>query len=222
VAVYLYAVCRSGGGAPTEAGLADRSLRIVEAAGLCALVDERTDLDPAATEASLWEHERVVEALLAERDLLPARFGTVLQSDSAVRDWLDRHRDELARALENVAGAVELGVRVAWTANGAARELRGDAAAGSGAAYLIARAAEQDRVERLAARLDDALGGVARDSRVRVTPPATSLSAAYLVARSQVDRFRARVEQLNRQLREADLTLTGPWPPYSFTDGAAR
>jgi hypothetical protein len=37
-------------------------------------------------------------------------------------------------------------------------------------------------------------------------------SAAYLVDRGMADAFRARVEELG-----AD-SLTGPWPPYSFTE----
>jgi hypothetical protein len=52
----------------------------------------------------------------------------------------------------------------------------------------------------------DALRGLARETVVQ------RASAAYLVDRSLADAFRARVEVLG-----AD-SVTGPWPPYSFSE----
>jgi hypothetical protein len=46
------------------------------------------------------------------------------------------------------------------------------------------------------------------------------LRAAYLVDRGAVGEFVARVRQLQRAHEELALVCTGPWPPFSFAQGA--
>jgi hypothetical protein len=43
---------------------------------------------------------------------------------------------------------------------------------------------------------------------------------AYLVDRGRVREFVAMVEQLDDRLDDVELVCTGPWPPYSFAEGA--
>ena len=44
------------------------------------------------------------------------------------------------------------------------------------------------------------------------------LRAAYLVERERVDLFCEAVDRVQRAHPDLALLLTGPWPPYSFTD----
>jgi Gas vesicle protein K/Gas vesicle synthesis protein GvpL/GvpF len=88
-----------------------------------------------------------------------------------------------------------------------------DEAARSVAARRASFAAALDHVRgavefavRAPSPLLDALRPLARNVTVQ------RASAAYLVDRDMADAFRARVEELG-----AD-SLTGPWPPYSFTE----
>ena len=43
---------------------------------------------------------------------------------------------------------------------------------------------------------------------------------AYLVDRARVDEFVALAAQLGDGLDDVELVCTGPWPPYSFAEGA--
>jgi hypothetical protein len=43
---------------------------------------------------------------------------------------------------------------------------------------------------------------------------------AYLVDRARLGEFTAVVEQLDRGMPEVELVCTGPWPAYSFAEGA--
>lgn len=214
--VYLYAISPPLDAPVAGEGLQGQTLRRVTSGGLTAVVsDHERDL-PAASEAQLWEHERVVEALMAERTVLPMRFGSVLPDDVAVRALLRRRRDELEGALGRVAGAIELGVRVAWNDAGAASDPPAHTT-GSGTAYLMGRVDCRRRARDLADRVDRSLADLARARRTRLLArPDLPFSGAYLVDRERQDAFRERVSALGAEIAEAEIVCTGPWPPYGF------
>lgn len=222
VPVYIYGICRAETGVPECGGLDEQPLHSVTAAGLAALVSDHGGSIPLPSEHELWQHERVLECLMNDDDVLPARFGSVLPSESAVVDFLRQRSAELESALHAVAGALELGVRARPVHVADAARVLSDGL--HGAAFLRSRVAMQQRTRELARDVDEALRGLARDARVRiVTTPSASVKAAYLVGRSGIDSFRAKVEELADELDDAVIACTGPCPPYSFTGiGAER
>jgi hypothetical protein len=217
MSVYMYAICRAEADVPREVlGFDDAPLRMVRTDPLAALVSERTDTTHAADEDALWQHERVVEALMAAHDLLPARFGTELASDSAVADLLIARADEFCAALAHVAGAAELGVRAAWNGGPGPGDER------SGGEYFAERIGIHQRVRALADRVEHALSPLARAHRIRMTPPASAaVSAAFLVTRERIEEFVRRTAALDAELDDGHVFCTGPWPPYSFSDAGA-
>jgi Gas vesicle synthesis protein GvpL/GvpF len=154
----------------------------------------------------LWRHEEVVEELMRERDLLPVRFGTVVEDEAAAQRALSERHDQLVDSLERVRGAVELAVRADRP------EPRDETFSGSGAEYMQAKA----RRAEAAGLLHDPLAFLARDSVVRQGPEL--LRAAYLVDRDAVDGFVELVKRLEATLDDVRVLCTGPWPPYSFTE----
>jgi hypothetical protein len=144
-------------------------LRAVAAGeGLAAIVAPAPDEEPDVTADALWRHEEIVEKLMADRDLLPVRYGTRFADEDEAARAVKARRATYMASLDRVHNAVEFAVRAPSVAL-------------------------------------DALRGLARETVVQ------RASAAYLVDRSLADAFRARVEALG-----AD-SVTGPWPPYSFS-----
>ena len=181
----------------------DPPLRAVRSDGLTALCasTERREL----TAEVLWRHEEVVESLMEERDLLPMRFGTLVEDDEAAARALDERREELKMSLDRVRGAVELAVRAA-----ADPSSEGTPAGPSGTDYMRAKA---HRTEA-AALLHEPLAFLARESVVQPGPEL--LRAAYLVDRDAVDSFVGLVRRLQATHEDLHILCTGPWPPYSF------
>lgn len=153
----------------------------------------------------LWRHEEVVEALMRERDLLPVRFGTLVEDEAAAQRALDERHEELATSLDRVRGAVELAVRANRRDPDEPQFFR------SGAEYMQAKARRAEE----AGLLHDPLAFLARDSIVRQGPEL--LRAAYLVDRDAVEGFVGLVKRLEANLDDVHVLCTGPWPPYSFT-----
>jgi hypothetical protein len=139
-------------------------LRALVAGGLTAIVGPVTDEE--ATAESLWRHEELVEALMADRDVLPVRYGTRFADDEDAAQAVAARRATLAAALEHVRGAVELSVRAigadARATHAALSELARDAVERKPqppevlrAAYLVDREAVDAFAARVA-RLQDA------------------------------------------------------------------
>jgi hypothetical protein len=212
MAVHLYAICSDATELPGCTGVHQQPLRFVSAAGLSALVSDAPAAPGEDAERELWEHEYAVEGLMANGDVLPARFGTQLRSDAALREVLVRRRGEFSAVLRRVAGACELAVRAAW------RDRVPDAPAGGGAGYLAARAQAEHRAEALARQLDERLAPLSRERLLSVQGhPTMPVVGSYLVDREQMSSFVATVDRLDEQTPGTSLVCTGPWPPYSFS-----
>jgi Gas vesicle synthesis protein GvpL/GvpF len=172
--------------------------------------------DSELTPEVLWRHEEVVEALMEDRDLLPVRFGTRLDDETAAARALGERHRELAGALDRVRGAVELSLRMIGE-----RPDDGDRASGAltGADYLRAKARSAAAHEEAVRMVHRPLSGDARAStELPSREPAELLRAAYLVERDRVDSFVDHVTCLQAAHPHVRLLCTGPWPPYSFTE----
>ncbi|MCK2221318.1 GvpL/GvpF family gas vesicle protein [Actinomadura sp. ATCC 31491] len=183
-------------------------------------------------------HHRVVDAVAAATPTAPVRLVTVYDDDEQVRDLLERRAGAFAEVLEQVRGRREWGVKA--FADPAAPEPAADATPDAdgtgcepgkpGTAYLRRRRAglrgrEQARRQALARaeHIHAALATVAAASRRhRPQDPRLSgradwmlLNGAYLVDEGRVGEFAELAGALGGS--GVELTVTGPWAPYSFT-----
>ncbi len=199
------------------AGLHGAPLRPVPESGLVAVVSAHDTPRLRAGAADLWAYEEVMERLMAERTILPMRFGTVLADEGQVREVLRERRAELAAGLERVRGAIELAVRAGW------REPEPPATRhDTGTAYMLDRVALHRRARELADRLDP-LAALAREIRSRLVDRAEHpVLGAYLVERALTGEFADRVRDLDQRHPDMELVCTGPWPPYSFSPRGDR
>jgi hypothetical protein len=213
---------------PDRPGLDDKLLAQVVWHDVGAVVSAREEVVRPAEADELWRHEEVIEALMIDRAVLPARFGPPL-SPQRLGDMLARAYPQLVRDLERVRGHVEIGVSFLMTAE---QDTPDDMAFRAGIAmpgpmpgttYLLARLArERELRSRRQMRLEmvheafAVLTGLATAGRLDEPNDRHVLSAAFLVARERIHLFQraaARAADADPQLA---LLCTGPWPPYSF------
>ena len=190
------------------------TVRVVASGGLAAVCGPVIEGEPTAE--ALWQHERLVEALMDDRDVLPVRYGTCLADDAAAVHALQDNYAEFAASLESVRGAVELAVRV-FGAGDVAPVPMPSPESMTGTEYLRSRAraaaAESDATTIVHAPLARAARAA---TLARVNRPGELLRAAYLVDRAATGSFSARVHEIQEDNPQLRLTCTGPWPPYSF------
>jgi hypothetical protein len=170
----------------------------------------------------------VVERLMADRAVLPMRFGSQLPGEAALRRALATRHDELLSVLDGVRGRVELAVRVICT-DDARAEVPVPVVAGAleghdtGREYVRAKLELRNRAEAAGAALHAPLAALAvAESRRPGRGPGELLRASYLVERPVVAKFRALARRLQHEHPDAAVLCTGPWPPYSFVEVAVR
>jgi Gas vesicle synthesis protein GvpL/GvpF len=187
------------------------SLQLVaqgELAAVCAPAPEGE-----VTAEMLWEHERLIERLMDDRDLLPVRYGTRVPDAEAAARALEANHARLVEALEFVRGAVEVSVRV-W---GKSPPAETPATPTTGLAYMRARAQEVTTEDAVRRAIHQPLASRARAESIRpLGLPGELMHAVYLIGHDQVRDFSTAVEELQRTHPDWRIACTGPWPPYSF------
>jgi hypothetical protein len=200
-------------------GLDDEPLRAVVEGALAAIVSHDTggEPDPAPEPERERDYERTVRRLMDAGAILPARFGSVLADEGAVRGLLRRrHRDLLSR-VQRVRGVFDLALRARWRAGAG---IMPGARPPSGTSFLRERLELRQSARQVASELDP-LTALALSSHRTIFPtPDQPVLDAYLVDRDRVREFVAMVAVLDDSLDDVELTCTGPGPPYSFAEGA--
>ena len=207
---YLYAIVDrmpAAWRAPTS-GLGDASVvprRVHDVVVLGSLLDTV----PAASPRTLAIHHDIVATVLDAAALVPCRYGTTVPA-TALADWVQAHRAVVAAALGAVRDCVEMSVkllRLDCSVDAAPRDRR---RAGSAAAP------EEAALRTLADRLVER--AALAQWRYRPTGHGGNVAAsiAFLVPRTEVAGFLARIAPVASHATGVAVVPTGPWPPYSF------
>jgi len=175
-------------------------------------------------------HERVIEAFLGAPAVLPMKLFTIFAGDTRALEQMKRDRPRIDGLLKRVSRRNEWGVRVVFEPT-AAPTVTERSVGRTGIAYLAAKKARRVAATELVERAREAAGGVyerlsrhadaVRRRRAGESPANGGpllLDAAFLVPASKTARFCASAARQARALERAGcrLTLTGPWPPYTF------
>jgi hypothetical protein len=211
--IHVYGVVDGLDELPALAGVDEAPLERRRVAGL-ELVLSSGELPPSGelSRETVLRHAQVVEALMGRSAaILPAQLGRAFRDEDQLAAAIEEQAAQLERGLECVRGCVEFGLR----ATGEATDV---AEADTGAGYMHARL-EQTRLEDdLVDRLHEPLARLARATTLQRR--AGGVTAAYLVSRDDAAAFEAAAARLERT-PGVTVVCTGPWPPYSFADGAS-
>ena len=178
-------------------------------------------------------HEAVVESFIAETAVLPMKLFTIFTSDDRAVAYVRAERQRIAAVVKRVADHQEWGVRVVLDpARAPARPKKAASKRrSSGAAYLARKKAQRDAAVELTEHardtvtaLYDRLAARSRESKRRMPGDLPLqggpllLDATFLVPRTRAASFHTMAVRESRALARHGygLTLTGPWPPYSF------
>jgi hypothetical protein len=246
LALWAYGVLEGDAPDPVQRRGVDpaHDVELIRHAGLAAVVS-RVPLDEfgeRALHAALEDldrlevlaraHERVLDEAMGRGAVVPFRICTIYESAARVQEMLARERDHLTAALRRLRGMAEWGVKAY------AVGVHSEAAAAqpvSGTDYLSRKRADRDAAEIAWQAVDAAVDAVHAKLRERAADEALRLpqagplsghegemvlNAAYLVADADADGFRALVAELaDRHGKDGlELELTGPWPPYNFSE----
>ncbi len=184
----------------------------------------------------VFRHEAVVERIMGQSPVLPARFATLFSSLDSLRSFVHKYRDAITGFF------AQLGDKREWAVKGLLdRPLAGQSAQppaplladGPGKHYLQKKRLEAEAGELTNQWLRAACQKVAGQLEQQASAfrerqlwsgseseaaAEVILNWAFLVTEDGETDFRRLVTELDEQHRARGLSfaLSGPWPPYSF------
>jgi hypothetical protein len=223
----LYCILRS----PTQPLPLPSGLREIHAEGFAAVV---ADADPArvrsADRPALQGYANLIADLHGMADLIPMRYGCLLESDDAILRLLHLRHSRLNVLLDRLDGCTELGLRlllptpdvneaVVEHESGNARPGHTHLAKVRRQFQAEARVVEQAKAVRTT--IERSLTGLFRDTfqELGQIEGRQLLSLYYLVPRSTCNDFVEALRRAPNPFPEPMMDhclVSGPWPPYNF------
>ena len=177
---------------------------------------------------AVLEHARVVSECFRNTTVLPFRFGTVFENHEALRRAVRANRRCFTESVSRLKGKSEMHVKVVVRGNQAVRDVLPEATTlphTVGSEYLTAlrELAVKDRerqskaravsvqVHKLFSPLESEV------SCKRVDSGGLLIDIAHLIDSKTVEKYQNRSTAAVRQLKDCEISVTGPWPPYHFT-----
>jgi hypothetical protein len=185
------------------------------------------DLDDKA----VLEHARVVSACFRQGTVLPFRFGTIFDSDEALRQAVRANRRAFGQSVARLRGKAEMHLKL-MVRDGSLREAMMDVQLPDtvGGEYLIklrekaARDRErQTKARALSVQVHKMFNPLEEEvSCKRVNTNGMLIDIAHLIESKSIEKYQNRYSSAAKQLKNCELTVSGPWPPYHFLPGKLR
>jgi hypothetical protein len=182
-------------------------------------------------EKSVLEHARVVSVCFRTGTVLPFRFGTIFDTDDALRQAVRANRRAFGQSVARLRGKAEMHLKV-LVRDGSLREAMAEVVLPDtvGGEYLmkLREKASRDRERQTKARalsvqvhklfnpLEEEI------SCKRVDANGMLIDIAHLIDSKSVEKYQNRYSSAAKQLKNCELLISGPWPPYHFLPGKLR
>ncbi|MEM9500790.1 MAG: GvpL/GvpF family gas vesicle protein [Pseudomonadota bacterium] len=200
----------------------------VEAVILDKMLGEGAREDDTIMHNAVMAHQGFLNQVAGKVDVLPFRFGTAVESEAALEQFLADQRAALDAALDTISGHLEWGVKIVRSE--AARKPVAPAGPASGADYLRQLSAKKQTEDRSRESMSALCKAVANDLAViatKVQPlslrssdnsEARLLNIACLLPRGNDALVSDTINQAVERFEDLPLRIeiSGPWPPFSF------
>lgn len=176
-------------------------------------------------EKSVLEHARVVSYAFRTATVLPFRFGTIFDTEDAIRQAVRANRRTFCESVERLRGKSEMRIKLV-VRDGSLRNNMEEIVLPDtvGREYLakLREKASRERERQTKARalsvqvhklfnpLDEEV------SCKRVAADGMLLDIAHLIDSKSIEKYQNRYSTAIKQLKNCEVVVTGPWPPYHF------
>jgi hypothetical protein len=182
-------------------------------------------------EKHVLEHARVVSVCFRSGTVLPFRFGTIFDSDENLRQAVRTNRRAFGVSVAKLRGKAEMHLKV-LVRDGSLRNAMADIELPDtvGGEYLTklrekaCRERErQTKARALSVQVHKLFNPLEEEiSCKRVDTDGMLIDIAHLIDSKSVEKYQNRYTSAAKQLKNCELVISGPWPPYHFMPGKLR
>ena len=178
---------------------------------------------------SVVDHAHVVSECFRTLTVLPFRFGTIFDSDEALRRAVRANRKTFLESVARLRGKAEMHFKLV-VKDGMLQEAIAELPNGVGGEYLrklrdqAARDRErQTKARALSMQVHKLFSPLEEDVICKRTDTGGMLiDFAHLIDSASIAKYQNRYSAATRHFKDCQISITGPWPPYHFMPGKLR
>ena len=182
-------------------------------------------------EKTVLEHARVVSVCFRNATVLPFRFGTIFDSEEALRQAVRANRRAFGQSVAKLRGKSEMHLKLV-VRDGSLKEAMvdiqlPDTVGGEYLSKLREKAARererQTKARALSVQVHKLFNPLEEEvSCKRVAADGMLIDIAHLIDSKSVEKYQNRYNSAAKQLKNCELVISGPWPPYHFLPDKLR
>src|SRR6516164_9167130 len=190
-----------------------------------------SDLSPTPNlnQEAIMAHARVVSECFRTMTVLPIKFGTIFDSDEALRRAVRSNRKTFLETVDRLRGKAEMHFKLV-VKDGTVEEVMREIPNGVGGEYLrkLREQASRERERQTKARalsmqVHKLFSPLEEDVICKRTDSGGMLiDFAHLIDSNAVAKYQNRYDTATRHFKDCKVSITGPWPPYHFMPGKLR
>jgi len=195
------------------------------------VVSEFDRASQSLDDKAVLSHARVVSSCFRHGTVLPFRFGTIFDSDEALRQAVRTNRRAFGRSVARLRGKSEMHLKLV-VRDGSLRDALTDIELPDtvGGEYLMklrekaSRERErQTKARALSVQVHKMFNPLEEEiSCKRMNTDGMLIDIAHLIDSKSVEKYQNRYSSAAKQLKNCELSVSGPWPPYHFLPGKLR
>jgi hypothetical protein len=216
-------------------GVSGNQVFLYPASDLAIVVSEHNPAEALNQKAGV-DHARVIADCFKQSTVLPFRFGTVFQDDEGLRKSIRSNQRQFQNNLERLHGKTEMHLKI--YVDGCCKEQL-DAMGklekhipleGVGKEYLsnlrenaTRQRERQTRARAVSFQMHRMFNPLDEEVSCRMTDSGRMLlDIAHLIDRKCVERYHNKYATTSAMMKECQMQLSGPWPPYHFVHRLTR
>lgn len=190
-----------------------------------------SDYEPATLDQSAaLVHARVIGECFRMATVLPFRFGTVFDTDEAMRRAVRSNRRHFQQSVEQLRGKAEMHLKLV-VRDGTLKDVVHDVLPPTVGIEYLSRLREraaldrdrQSKAKTISVQVHRMFNPLAEEiSCKKVESGGFAIDIAHLIDSKSVEKYQNRYASATRQLKNCEIAISGPWPPYHFLRGKGK
>jgi len=209
-------------------GVSGNQVFLYPASDLAVIVSEHNPTE-SLNQKSGVDHARVIADCFKHSTVLPFRFGTIFNDDDSLRKSIRSNQRQFLGNIDKLRGKTEMHLKI-LVDDCCTRELAQISQDKVGRGYLtnLRESATRQRERQTRARavsfqMHRLFAPLDEEVSCRLTETGKMvLDIAHLIDRKYVERYQNKFTTTSAMMRDCQMQLSGPWPPYHFVHCLTR
>jgi hypothetical protein len=204
-------------------GVSGNQVFVYPASDLAVIVSEYNPQETLDQKSGM-EHARVVGDCFAHSTVLPFRFGTVFNDDESLRKSIRTNQRQFLGNIDKLRGKAEMHLKIVVDGCCGRALEKSLSAEGLNQDYFTTlrqnagrQRERQTRARAVSFQMHRLFLPLDEEVSCRMTEGGKMvLDIAHLIDRKCVDRYMNKFSTTSAAMKECQMQLSGPWPPYHF------